>query len=178
MKKRILVVLSLSALSLFLAGCNFISAQEVNDIPDRVAPVKHIKIDRNQTILNTINISASQAYQNSINYTLGFGVSPDINKALTWMRYSADGGYPEAQFKLGLIYFQGLGVTVDQQEGFYWINLAAHNKYPEAEYYLGYMYKNGIGTPKNNFLANYWTELGKKHGACGAHIDDDLNLCL
>jgi TPR repeat protein len=52
-------------------------------------------------------------------------VPRDYDKAVEWYRKSAEQGFAEAQYKLGLIYEEGLGVTQDYVEAHKWFNLAA-----------------------------------------------------
>ena len=58
---------------------------------------------------------------------------------------TAEQGYANAQYNLGLMYKNGDGVVQDYAEAVKWYRLAAEQGYANAQYNLGLMYKNGDG---------------------------------
>jgi TPR repeat protein len=58
-------------------------------------------------------------------YEFGRGVPQDYAQAVQWYRKAADQGVPEAQLKLGNMYYEGQGVQKDDVQAHVWWNLAA-----------------------------------------------------
>lgn len=87
------------------------------------------------------------------------GLEKKVNKAtdLVLIRIAANGGYSEAQYRLGLCYESGDGVPQDYVEALRWYHKATENG---SEYYyagkLGEVYKKGLGVEKNYDEAIKW----------------------
>lgn len=84
-------------------------------------------------------------------YTLGLiyyhgvlGHPVDHRAALHMFRLSAEAGYADGQFYLGLMYMQGHGGEANPSEGISWIRKAAKQGHAQACYYLGESYRNGV----------------------------------
>ena len=57
-------------------------------------------------------------------------------------RLSAEQGYAQAQFNLGLMYDRGQGVSKDYTESIKWLKLAAEQKFEAAQFKLEVMHLN------------------------------------
>ena len=57
-------------------------------------------------------------------------------------RLSAEQGYVEAQFNLGMMYADGQGVAEDYTEAIKWLKLAAEQKFEAAQFKLELMHLN------------------------------------
>ncbi len=80
------------------------------------------------------------------------GKTPDFNDILK----SAGQGDPNAQFKVGDIYYRGQGIPKDYQEAIKWYQKAAENGNVEAQYILAWMYYKGKDVPQDYNQAVKW----------------------
>lgn len=93
------------------------------------------------------------------------GCSTGENReSLEWYQESAEKGYPEAQYNLGVLYANGRGVKLSHTEAVKWYRLAADQGLANAQFNLGVSYANGIGIPKNHVNAYMWWSLAKAQG--------------
>jgi len=80
----------------------------------------------------------------------GISVKQNVEKAFEWYRKAADGGWPQAQFKLGSSYEYGVygqsGTLLKPNaiEAIRWYRKAADQNYVQAEIKLGNIYAYGI----------------------------------
>ena len=72
------------------------------------------------------------------------------------IRAKADGGDPEAQFHLGMLYKNGDGVSKNAAEAIHWFRKAAEQNYADAQTNLGFMYVKGEGVPKDSAEGVKW----------------------
>lgn len=82
-------------------------------------------------------------------YENGFGVEPDLDKALVWYHKSALQGQITAQYTLGWCYGNGRGMEVDMAKAVHWYTKAAEQGHTTAQLNLGWCHLNGKGTPVN-----------------------------
>ena len=94
----------------------------------------------------------------------------DYDKALTDIKFLANGGEARAQYDLGLMYDKGQGVPQSDTEAMYWYGRAADQGEPRALYNLGLMYLNGQGVPPDLVKAYYLISLSASKG--NAHALD------
>jgi len=71
-------------------------------------------------------------------YETGYELTQSCVKASQWVKVSAEGGNPAAEFNLGLRYLVGDGVSVNEAEGLKWLGKAAAHNYSEAEHLLAH----------------------------------------
>ena len=115
------------------------------------------------SIFSIPNNKINKSISNNTNQELKISHQDHIK--LKQVESDAQTGNPEAQWKLGMIYFKGLaGVQEDNDIAFTWINKSAAQKYPPAEYMLGFFYEHGIGTTKDNLTAKMYYKLAKQKG--------------
>ena len=113
-------------------------------------------------VFNTPNFKKTSKKQQS-NYL--YVPKSDEIKKLNTIEKQSNNGDPEAQWKLGMIYFKGLaGVKENDDIAFNWVLKSAKQKYPPAEYILGFFYEHGVGTTKNELTAKMYYKLAKQHG--------------
>jgi TPR repeat protein len=98
-------------------------------------------------------------------YDIGKGVLQDAKEAVKWYRLSADQGYVNAQFNLGLIYANGRGVLKDDKEAVKWYRLAADQGHASAQYNLGVNYYYGEGVLTNYIVSYSWMSLARYNGS-------------
>ncbi|KAI9486573.1 MAG: hypothetical protein EXX96DRAFT_47023 [Benjaminiella poitrasii] len=75
-------------------------------------------------------------------YGSGFvdGISADIHLALSYLEKSAELGYAEAQYRMGMIYLHGeYGVQVDKRKAASWFKLAESKSHSESIWMLSQM---------------------------------------
>jgi uncharacterized protein len=82
----------------------------------------------------------------------GILFSADIGQ----IQKEAGEGDPEAQYKLGLLYYLGQNLSKDPALACDWIKKAAIQGYPDAEYFIGYCYRYGEVLEKNDENAALW----------------------
>ncbi len=73
----------------------------------------------------------------------GNGVAQDLARAYNWYRKSADQGFAEAQFSLGIMYENGRGVDRNDMKAASWYRQAAEQGHPGALNNLGCMLHEG-----------------------------------
>lgn len=73
----------------------------------------------------------------------------DNAAAIAWYRKSADQGYANAQYNMGLCYYNGFGTAINYAEAAAWYRKSVAQGYDKAQYNLGTMYKSGKGVPQD-----------------------------
>lgn len=71
----------------------------------------------------------------------------------------AQGGHPEAQYRLGLMHEIGQGVTRCNAGAFDWYLRSARNGHPQAQLAVARMYERGLGVMRNRDEAEKWARL-------------------
>lgn len=79
-----------------------------------------------------------------------------LDDMLAQRRAQAEGGDPEAQFRLGETYERGVGEEKDLPQAAAWYEKAAKLGHAEAMYHLGLMYENGRGVKADMATAEKW----------------------
>jgi TPR repeat protein len=92
----------------------------------------------------------SQLYLSDM-YLQGLHVEKDESQSFEWLKKSAEGRWPDAQYRMGRCY---LGKTVcpieiDYEKALYYFSNAANQGSASASYELGYMYENGKGLERD-----------------------------
>ena len=98
----------------------------------------------------------------------------DYATALKEWQPLADGGSPDAQFNLGLLYLDGKGVPKSYDEAAKWFQRAADQGQVEAQHNLGALYAMGEGVKKNNVQAYKWFSVCAAKGNAGCASQRDL----
>ncbi len=65
-------------------------------------------------------------------YFTGDGVEQNPSEGVKWLRKSAEKGYDEAQFRLGVMYVNGDHIEKDRKEGVKWLKKAARQGHVNA----------------------------------------------
>ncbi|MGD9700719.1 tetratricopeptide repeat protein [Acinetobacter sp.] len=119
-------------------------------------------------ILRMISEGGDPIAQNTLGslYFKGLdGVPVDYAEAAKWFSLSAEQGYDDSQFMLGIMYDQGRGIPVNHEKAVEWLNKAAAKGHYGAQGYLGRVYLNGTGTIQPNpFRAIYLLEKAAGQG--------------
>lgn len=109
-------------------------------------------------------------------YNLGlWDVPKDRLKAVFWQRKSAEQGYAQAQFFMGLHYANGEGVAEDQVQAVSWFRKAAEQGYAPAQYKLGNSYYKGRGVSVDYAQAVSWYRKSAELGHAPAFLN--LSMC-
>lgn len=96
---------------------------------------------------------------------LGSVIPRDLQKGLGLMKKAASRGIPDANAKLGYIYFSGeYGIEKDYLEAIYWYEQAAKLNHLSGYYNLGLIYQDGLGVEKDIQKAVFWHEKAAKQG--------------
>jgi len=66
----------------------------------------------------------------------------------------AEGGHPEAQYRLGLLHAQGKELPLDYSAAAAWFGRAAEQGFREAQRELGWLYANGFGVAQDDTRAH------------------------
>ncbi|USD64128.1 DnaJ domain-containing protein [Vibrio sp. SCSIO 43136] len=72
----------------------------------------------------------------------GNGVAKDSQRAVEWLKLSAQNGYSLAQLKLGSAYDSGIAIEGNVDRAIYWYTKAATQGLARAQYKLGVLYEN------------------------------------
>jgi TPR repeat protein len=73
----------------------------------------------------------------------------DMRDAVPWYRRSADQGWTDGQYWLGLCYLEGKGVDLDEEKGLEWMRKAADAGGSRPLAKLAELYNRGIGEPRD-----------------------------
>lgn len=93
-----------------------------------------------------------------------YGLQPDQQAGMLWIRKAADGGDPFACLTLGVSYSEGRGVAKDPAQAVGWWRKAAQSGNMQAEYLLGRAYLEGKGVSRDETEAARHLELAAKAG--------------
>jgi TPR repeat protein len=107
---------------------------------------------------SNISVLLAQSLLGDI-YESGRGVTVDYVEAAKWRRMAADGGYEDAQYRMGSASVRGVGVPQDYSEGVRYYRLAAEQGHKKAQGALGAMYSMGKGVPQDYVQAHLWINL-------------------
>ncbi|WP_457594480.1 tetratricopeptide repeat protein, partial [Hydrogenimonas sp.] len=88
----------------------------------------------------------------------------DYAKALYWYTKATREGYPQANFKLGEMFYEGKGVKTDLAKARDLFEKAAEQGHAGAQFYLGQMYLTGKGVPKDMKKAKRWMQEAYMNG--------------
>ena len=77
---------------------------------------------------------------------------------------SAEQGFPEAQYIIGLMHYEGVGTLKDLKKAVYWYEKSAEQGFPKAQYNIGLMYYRGEGTLTDKRQAAYWIKKADENG--------------
>lgn len=91
-------------------------------------------------------------------------IDNDQKRGIEYFEKSADAGYLDASFELGLLYYEGEVLTQDYPRAIELFKLAAIEDHPDAQFYLGSMYLEGLGTEKNSEEAVIWLSKAAESG--------------
>ncbi|HWU34888.1 MAG TPA: tetratricopeptide repeat protein [Methylovorus sp.] len=115
---------------------------------------------------------AKAQYNLGLMYARGDGVSENPQEAVKWYRLSAEQGFPEAQYALGVIYFsRDAGVTMDYDEAINWYRKAAEQGHVRSQLNLGIVYLRGDVVAQNIPEALKWFGLAAEQGDSDAQFN-------
>ena len=83
----------------------------------------------------------------------------------------ADGGDPDAQFRLGLQCVSNEGGAQDHAQAAEWFLKAAEQSHCLAQFNLGVMYSTGQGVPRDGAKALMWFQKAAHQGDAGAQFN-------
>lgn len=89
---------------------------------------------------------------------------PDLPSDFESIQGLADAGNPEAQVRLGVIYFNGEGVDVDLAQTVHWFRLAAEQNFADGLNWLGRLYDEGDGVAEDDAEAARLYRLAAEQG--------------
>jgi FOG: TPR repeat, SEL1 subfamily len=95
----------------------------------------------------------------------------DLIQGLIWLRKSAELGYDEAEYNLGVAYYQGEIVLQDYKQAAYWFEKSAQQGDVKAQYNLGLLYEQGNGVPRNYQKALFWYQKSAEQGDADAQYN-------
>ena len=101
-------------------------------------------------------------------YPRGYRGEQDIKEAAKWLTKSAEQGYPNALFILGIYKSAGLGVTKDMKEAIKLWTKAAEQGFMPAQGFLGSRYASGHGVPQDYKEAVKWYKKAAEQGDADA----------
>ena len=80
----------------------------------------------------------------------------DHDEAFKWYQLSANQGYKDAQYNLGVLLTNGHGVPMDHESAFKWFKLAAEAGHEQAMKLTCEAYILGRGIPVDRVQALIW----------------------
>ena len=111
--------------------------------------------------LNFYDVEATepghQEYQQGLNHLMGIvNGEPDPSQAAMWFMQAAEMDHPDAEYKLGVLFFEGEGVEQNYSQSLTWFTKASESEHRGAQAYLAWMSSLGIGTPLDNAASLDW----------------------
>ncbi|MDP1558209.1 MAG: tetratricopeptide repeat protein [Nitrosomonas sp.] len=103
----------------------------------------------------------------------GHVLDNDPGLAVGWFYRSAEQGYADAQFNLGLMYANGEGIEQDMAQAVELFKRAAEQGNIDAQNNLGAMYFTGEGVPRDERKAIEWFEKAAAQGSADAKANLD-----
>jgi TPR repeat protein len=97
----------------------------------------------------------------------------DYATALKEWQPLADGGSPDAQYNIALLYVDGKGVARNYEEAVKWFERAANQGHVKAQHNLGAMFAVGEGVKRDYVQAYKWMSVcaAKGDGGCASQRD-------
>ena len=92
------------------------------------------------------------------------GVPQDFTEALQWYLEPAKNGEPDAQYKMGEMYFWGCGVPQDNVMAAYWYKKGADSGDARAQADYGWLFLRGRGVEQDDAQAIYWLQKAADQG--------------
>ncbi|WP_444897342.1 prolyl oligopeptidase family serine peptidase [Microbulbifer sp. SSSA005] len=123
----------------------------------------------------TADILANDLLFLSNSYRQGTWTSPDSNKALAYLKKSAQLGHNESQYKLGDHY---LNTKLDPERANYWFRKAARQGNEKATYALAKLYDEGVVSGKTKEEVYELFEKAESSGSHLAYLDMAKYQCL
>jgi uncharacterized protein len=115
---------------------------------------------------------AKAQYNLGLMYARGDGVAENLLDAVKWYRLSAEQGFPEAQYALGVIYFsRNPSVPMDYDEAIKWYRQAAEQGHVRSQLNLGVVYLRGDVVPQDIPQALKWFGLAAAQGDSDAQFN-------
>jgi TPR repeat protein len=93
---------------------------------------------------------------------------------MKWYLKSAEQGYVNAQYNLGVKYANGEGVPEDDAEAVKWYRRAAEQGSAPAQSNLGALYYDGKGVPQDYVYAYKWWNLAAAQGNEAAKSNKEI----
>ena len=122
--------------------------------------------------------SPESLFELGLNYLKGndsLDIDMDKEKGIALIRRSAEQGYADAQFNLGLAYYRGEGVSQDYTQAVSWWCKAAEKGYADAQSHLGLCYYKGEGVSQDYTQAVSWYRKAAEQGVAAAQYN--LGVC-
>lgn len=124
-------------------------------------------IPQDKLLAEELLIKSSNLNNHKAQYLLGImyanadgkGFIKDIDKAILWMKKSAESNYPKANEELAAIYFQ----KEDYVNALKFYKISANKGNSQSQFILGAMYRKGIGIKKSRKNAIKWFKLACKN---------------
>lgn len=105
-----------------------------------------------QYVLSKVCYDLKDRYPDNEGFKYGF-------QAFHWCQQSAEKGFVDSQFKLGLLYYNGKETLLDYKKAFQWFLKSAEQGYIKSYYYLGLLYAKGKGIKRNHKKAIYYFKI-------------------
>lgn len=97
-------------------------------------------------------------------YPRGYRAEQNLKVAAQWLTKSAEQGYANALFILGIYKSAGLGVNKDMKEAIKLWTKAADQGFAPAQVFLGNRYADGNGVPQDYKEAAKWYRMAAEQG--------------
>ena len=94
----------------------------------------------------------------------------NLVEVFKWYQKAADQDQPEAQFKLGMMYYKGNGVPQDLSKAAHWFEKAAVQGDAYAQFNFGLMCEKGEGVAKDLSKAADWYKKAAAQGYADAQV--------
>ncbi len=120
----------------------------------------------------------SKDYRVALRHLNGDGVQKNATEGVAWLERSAQQGYANAQYDLGVALRDGVGASADDQRALTWLRLAAEAGDPRAQFEVGRMYVAGKGGPADVVRGFAWLSLASAQGMVGAADARDAAMAL
>jgi TPR repeat protein len=104
------------------------------------------------------------AYITGIMYAEGLNILPNITKASSYLKQSADANYPAAQADYGLLIYQKKTKSAPDKGYSHWFKKAAYGGDKEGQFLYAFILAKGEGVQRNFQDSYYWLIKSGKSG--------------
>ncbi len=144
--------------------------QGIGTSPDRAAALRwYRRAAKKDKIKDGFGKARARAQFRLANLLLT-GDSVNRSAGMYWMQQAGEGGFAEAQYRLGLAFAAGKDLARDPGASAQWFERAARQGHANAQFNLATLHETGGGLPRDEAKAAKWYRLAAEQNLAAAQI--------